>query len=304
MPKDSISICICTFQRTHLLFRLFERIAIQKTEGEFDITVVVVDNHIDGSAREIVSDLSTRYNIQTVYDVEPDRNFALVRNRAVSIASGNFIAFIDDDEVPVEDWLYRLRIMATTHDVDGVLGPVKPYFEQTPPDWLVRSGLCDRPSHPSGMIMNWEQTRTGNTLLKKAIFDQRGVWFDPHYATGGEDKDFFKRAEAAGCKFVWCEEAPAYELVPLERQCKSYYLRRALLQGAISAKYDRSTGDTRGAFQLCVKTLAAAAAYTLFLPVFFLGGMHVFMRYLVKDCHHIGRLSAMVGIPLIKQRNF
>jgi succinoglycan biosynthesis protein ExoM len=303
--KDSIAVCICTYQRTHLLPRLFEKISLQKTEDRFDITIAIVDNDKKAPARIMVSELESRFNVKTSYTVEPARNFAVVRNRVVRLSTGNFIAFIDDDEVPVEDWLYHLWLFSNQCNADGVLGPVRPYFENTPPDWLVRSGLCNRPSHTSGMILNWEQTRTGNTLLRRSIFDECGVWFDPYYATGGEDKDFFKRAEAAGCKFVWCEEAPAYELVPVERQSKSYYLKRALLQGAISAKYDRSgTDDIHRTLKLCAKTLVAAVIYTLLMPLFSLRGMHVLMKYMVKDCHHISRLFAMIGVPLIKQRNF
>jgi cellulose synthase/poly-beta-1,6-N-acetylglucosamine synthase-like glycosyltransferase len=288
----------------HLLPRLFGKLALQRTGGEFDFSIVVVDNDSEASARASVYKEAEGFRLQVTYDVEPERNFALVRNRAVRLSEGNYVAFIDDDEVPVEDWLYRLRLTAYQCDADGALGPVKPYFDTSPPDWLTRSGVCERPVHPTGMLMGWEQTRTGNALLHKSIFDQKGIWFDPGYATGGEDKDFFKRAMNAGCRFVWCEEAAAYELVPPERQTKSYHLKRALLQGAISAKYDRESGRRLGNLRLGLKTAIAATGYTLLLPVFMLGGVHVFMKYLVKDCHHISRLAAMMGSPILKNREF
>lgn len=304
MPRDSISVCVCTYRRTHLLPRLFEKLAVQRRDSEFDFDIVAVDNDAGSSARTMVSSLASRLNLEATYDVVPVKNFAMVRNRAVELAEGQFIAFIDDDEVPVENWLSRLRFTLNQCSADGVLGPVKPYFDQTPPSWLIKSGLCERPSHITGAVLHWGQTRTGNTMLRKSIFYQHGIWFDPRYATGGEDKDFFKRAAAAGCKFVWCEEAVVYELVPPERQRKFYYLKRALLQGAISSKYDLESGSAIDSFRMIVKTLSAAIAYTLLLPAFLVGGMHVFMKYLVKDCHHISRLSAMIGLPIIRDRNF
>lgn len=304
MSEDCISVCICTYRRMHLLPRLFEKLAAQQKGSEFDFNVVVVDNDEESSARAVVSNLASRYSLRVTYDVVPVRNFALVRNHAVELARGRFIAFIDDDEVPVDTWLLCLRTAVSQFRADGALGPVEPYFEQTPPPWLTRSGLCERPSHPDGKVLNWGQTRTGNTMLRRAIFTERGVWFDPRYATGGEDKDFFKRAQAAGCKFVWSEGATVYELVPPERQRKSYYLKRALLQGAVSLKYDLEGGSPLGFIRLSSKALTAALVYTFLLPGFLIGGMHVFMKYLVKDCHHIGRLSAMIGLPIIKDRNF
>jgi glycosyltransferase involved in cell wall biosynthesis len=304
MNKDLITVCICTYQRVHLLQRLFEKLSLEKGHRDFEFDIVVVDNDSAGSARAVVSNLESRFDLRVAYDVVPNRNFALVRNRAVELAKGEFIAFIDDDEVPVDSWLYRLRATLDQFGADGVLGPVKPYFEQTPPAWLIKSGLCERQSHPTGMMLNWRQTRTGNTMLRKTIFCKQGVWFDPSYATGGEDKDFFKRAMAAGCKFFWCEEAAVYELVPPDRQRRSYFLKRALLQGAISLKYDMESSSARDVLLLRLKTIAAAIAYTALLPVFLCGGMHVFIKYLVKDCHHISRLSAMLGLPIMSHRNF
>jgi hypothetical protein len=101
----------------------------------------------------------------------------------------------------------------------------------------------------------------------------------------------------AGSRFVWCEEGAAYELVPVERLTRSYFLRRSFLQGGISLKYDRGTG-VGGSVQLVLKTAVAAAAYSTLLPFFLMCGQHVFMKYLVKDCHHVGRLAAFVGIRI------
>lgn len=301
---ETISVCICTFRRTHLLPRLFASLAGQKTGGVFDFSLVVVDNDSAGSSRATVSELASRFQLQVAYDIEPERNFALVRNRALGLAPGDYIAFVDDDEVPLEDWLLQLHATANKYAADGVLGPVRPYFHTQPPDWLLKSGLCERPRHPTGMVMHWKQTRTGNTLIRRAVFEDYGIWFDPHFGTGGEDMDFFRRAIAAGCRFFWSEEAPVYELVPAERQQKSYHLKRALLQGAISCKYEGRRGNTAELAELYFKTGIAAVIYTLSMPAFWLIGMHAFMKYLVKDFHHIGRLFAFMGLEVFTSRNF
>jgi hypothetical protein len=51
------------------------------------------------------------------------------RNKALLHAEGNFIAFIDDDEFPEDDWLCNLFKACMRFGVDGVLGPVNPHFE-------------------------------------------------------------------------------------------------------------------------------------------------------------------------------
>src|SRR6267378_2274871 len=94
-----ITVCICTYRRLHLLPSLFEALARQDTEGRFTFSVAIVDND-SGSARRTVEELSARLSMKVRFDVEPERNFARVRNRVVQLAEGDFIAFIDDDEVP------------------------------------------------------------------------------------------------------------------------------------------------------------------------------------------------------------
>ncbi len=300
-----VSVCICTFRRAILLRRLLDGLAKLRGASEaFTLSCVVGDNDVSGSARPVVDDFSRASGIPVAYGIEPERNFALVRNRTLAMAGGDFIAFIDDDEVPVPEWMLNLLSAQKRFGADGVLGPVRPYFDAEPPRWIKRGRLCERPVHPTGMPMPWSKSRSGNVLLKRSLFEEGGLSFDPAYATGGEDVDFFKRAGRAGYRFVWCEEAPAYELVPPERWRASYFLKRGLLQGRVSLKYaaDRLTPAARA--RIGLHSLAALALYTLALPVLALGGFHLLMKYLIKCCHHLGRVFAAAGVDLVRQRSF
>lgn len=300
-----ICVCICTFRRPELLRRLLKALDDVRTDsGAFTLSGVVVDNDEAGSARAVVDRFARESHLPIVFDLEPQRNFALVRNRTLDLAAGDFIAFVDDDEVPVPEWLSKLLETQQRSGSDGVLGPVRPYFDGNPPRWIVRGKLCDRPVHPTGMVMEWSQCRSGNVLLKRSLFTEGGLRFDPVYATGGEDVDLFKRAVAAGYRFVWCEEAPAYELVPAERCRKSYFLKRGLLQGRISLRYAADKLTPAAKARIAIHSLAALFVYALLLPASAAGGFHLVMKYLIKSCHHLGRLSAVFGIDLIRQRDF
>ena len=50
----------------------------------------------------------------------------------------------------------------------------------------------------------------------------------------GEDQDFFRRAILNGHRFIWCNEAVAFELTPEIRWNLGFMLRRALVRGRIS----------------------------------------------------------------------
>jgi len=298
-----ITVCVCTYRRPELLERLLAALALQRTDGQFTFSCAVADNDAAGSARAVVERLQPTFPVPIRYAVEPARNLALARNRALSLASGKFLAFIDDDEVPRQDWLIQLWRTLHQYRADAVLGPVRPYFESRPPSWVVRSRICERASHATGSRIHWRQTRTGNVLLRREIVEG-GVRFDPAYAAGGEDVDFFRRAARASKTFVWCEEAPAFELVPEARLRRSYYLKRAFLQGRVSLKYAMDQPSALGTLQVAAKALAAAVVYTSALPFLFLLGDHLGMKYLIKDCHHVARLLAVLGVPDAARRDF
>ena len=298
-----ITVCICSYRRPELLGRLLAAVAVQRTDSLFTFSCAVVDNDASASARMVVERLQPTFPVPIRYAVEPARNFALARNHALSLVSGEFLAFIDDDEVPREDWLMQLWQTLHQFHADAVLGPVRPYFEGQPPSWVVRSRICERQSHATGSTLHWRQTRTGNVLLRTAIV-QDGIRFDPAYATGGEDVDFFRRAARAGKTFVWCEEAPAYELVPEARLRRRYHLKRAFLQGRVSLNYATEQPSALGTLRIAVKAFGAVVVYTCALPFLFLLGEHVGMKYLIKNCHHIGRLLAILGVSHSESRDF
>jgi len=301
---EEITVCICTYRRPELLERLLVALAKQRTDGRFQFSCVVVDNDAEASARATIERLQPTLPFPIRYDVETARNFALVRNRAIGLAEGKLFAFIDDDEVPREDWLIRMLNILEEYGADAVLGPVRPYFDGEPPRWIVRSGVCDRPPHPTGMMLHWRKTRTGNVLLRASMIRDEGLRFDPAYGSGGEDIDFFRRAAEAGKNFVWCEEGAVYELVPEQRLRRSYHIKRAFLQGRLSLKYATDHPSFFAKARVGVKAFTAAVLYTMALPVLFLLGDHLGMKYLVKDCHHIGRLLAMFGIEHSTKRDF
>ena len=50
------------------------------------------------------------------------------------------------------------------------------------------------------------------------------------------------------------------------------------------------------------KSVISFSIYTLALPFFFLIGRHIFMKLLIKDFDHIGRLLAVCGLDVIKEK--
>lgn len=283
-----VCVCICTYKRPLLLAALLGQIDAQLTHGEFTFSVVVVDNDAGRSAGEVVARAAARSRVPIVYAVEPDQNIAKARNKAVLTSSGDFLAFIDDDERPPRDWLLTALRALLAHDADGVLAPVRPLFEHEPPGWLLKGGFCERPEHPSGHQLSWRETRTGNVLMRRSLIDNMAEPFAPAYGNGGEDQEFFKRLIEGGARFVWCNEAPVQEVVPPERCRRSYFLRRALLRG-------QNERNLATAASVC-KSVLAVPLYALLLPFLALAGQHRLMHGSIRLCDHAGKLAAFLGL--------
>jgi glycosyltransferase involved in cell wall biosynthesis len=294
--KEHICVCICTYKRPQLLQRLLERLESQSTEACFTYSIVVVDNDHLQSAKQVVMEQRAASRIPLTYCVESQQNIALARNLAVQNATGDYIAFIDDDEFPAPDWLLTLFKACNQHHADGVLGPVKPYFENEPPHWVIKGKFFERPTHETGFTIDWTEGRTGNLLFRRQILEGIGEPFRAEYGSGGEDRDFFTRMIRKGHVFIWCNEAIAYEVVPPRRWQRGFMLKRALLRGKVDLV------DPASRWRNLAKSAIAIPAYILVLPFLLLLGQHMFMKFLIKTFDHLGRVLTYFGVDLVKEK--
>jgi succinoglycan biosynthesis protein ExoM len=270
----------------------------QETEGLFDYSIVIVDNDRVESARQIVEEFARQATISISYYVEPVQNIALARNKAVENANGDFISFIDDDEYPSTAWLLKLYTAFNTYKPNGgVMGPVVPHYPDGTPQWLIKSKICDRPNHPTGTILNWNMTRTGNAFLSTRIFREKGFLFDAKKGrTGGEDKELFKLLMEHGYSFIWCREADVYEVIYPARWKLSHYLYRSLMNGGV-------TGKEYGKYPAyLIRSLVSLFCYTLLLSVSIFNGKHYIYKFFIRVVYDFGRVMGCLAIVLEKER--
>lgn len=292
---EHISVCICTYQRPSMLLELLRKLEEQETSGFFTYSVVVVDNDAARSAEATVSGFLRGSDLEVMYVSEPRRNIALARNAAVSSANGDYVALIDDDELPGSSWLLTLYRACSDHEIDGVLGPVRASYAVSAPDWVLKGRFYDKGWHQSGDKIGWKDARTSNVLMKSRVFEDGDNLFRLQFGRGGEDVDFFQRAIQKKYVFVWCAEATVWETIPVARLTRRYILRRALLRGQQTVRYD-SFG-----WELIFKSLLAVPLYLAILPIALVAGHHRFMQVAMKLCEHSGRLLAVLGVNVIKE---
>ena len=245
-----VSVCLCTYKRPTLLAKCLQSLLDQNINRCFE--VVLVDNDADKIAAEVAETFAKRFSnsgSKLQYDVEPQQNIALARNKAVAMASGQYIAFIDDDEEAEKDWLEKLCGTLEREGADGVFGPVIRVFPKTFPECLVKSNLFREPRmRRTGSRIAGLEGRTGNILVKRAVLTKRKGPFEKHLRrTGGSDTELFYWLEKQGSQFCWCNEAVVREHIDNNRATLTWHFRRGYRSGWLMAMIATHTmGRTLG----------------------------------------------------------
>lgn len=297
-PDPQITVCMATFQRNGRLRAVLDDLARQDRLPD---QVVVVDNDPTGAARPVLEEYrASGVPFRVEYDVQPVPNISITRNRTVQMASGDWIAFIDDDERTTPEWLRELLSAAERYKADGVLGPVEPKVPTDAPRWIRRGRFYDFAHQPEGAEVPLNCMRFGNVLLRADLLRKEAQPFDPRYGlTAGEDADLLVRLVHKGARIVWTERAPVTEPVEPKRLSLRFLALRALAGGQGFARYTldggyRPVGPTdRILFMLqsLMQLLVAALLTLVSLPF----GRHHVAAWFIKACANFGKLSVLWG---------
>lgn len=242
-----------------LLATLPDRIA-EVPEG-VEVGVVVADNDPAGSARTVVDQAP----LDVHYVCEPHPGIGAVRNRLIHTArDARLLAFIDDDERPLEGWLPALVQTWRTHRADAVMGRVISVFEAHVDPWLIESGVFRRRERVTGTILH--TAAAGNLLIDLETVNRLALRFDEGLGlAGGEDTLFSKQLIGGGGRIVWCNESRAEDFVPEDRLTRDWAMKRAFSGGNAAVEVSLRLEPRRiGRAVVRVKGAAGGAARVLF----------------------------------------
>lgn len=224
-----IDICIISFKRPEGLTRLLASISRLERTSDIVLRIIVVDNDLFGSARAVVESAKQDIFFPIIYDVEPVQNIALARNRCLKHSAADYIALIDDDEVPSPRWLSALLACACQYKADVVFGPVLTSLPGNAPAWAREGAFFERPRFVTGTMC--DTGGSGNVLVKGELLKEDFRFAAEFGQTGGSDTVFFRQLFLAGKKLVWCDEAEVVEYVESNRLSIRWLLRRAFRSG-------------------------------------------------------------------------
>jgi succinoglycan biosynthesis protein ExoM len=269
-------------------------VAPQLRQIGLSFEIVVVDNDASGSAAPVADRLRAAGLVELRYVIEPAQNISRARNRSVEEARGEWIAFIDDDEIADEGWVEAYQRIVAARPADGYFGPVLPRLESPPPPWLDVDAFFARGAPDGDGPLSFRFTRTGNAFLKASrLREQR---FDPALGlTGGDDLELFAWMIDSGARFYWCAGARTFELYPAARLRLGWVLRRAFRDGYTYTLVDRRRRPGWRQAGAIAKAAGGAAAFLALAPAELLRGPKPAVRRLARAVLQLGHLSAFAG---------
>lgn len=249
-----VSVVLCTYvpERYDYFEEAVESVLIQSYD---DVELVIV---VDGSHtvyQKVMEDFGDN-EIIVVYLNEHNRGLLESRNTGAKLASGDIVAFLDDDAVANENWLAHLVSAYETNDAIAAGGKMTPAWVAGKPAflpeefyWLV--GVTHRgfPDGP-GEVRN---TFGSNLSFRRDVFLELGG-FDPEIG-GRQGEKNLQGGETELCarmrkeyeQGVWYEpQAEVAHKVFAYRTRPIWLLRRAFWQGYSKRVMEGLVSDSAG----------------------------------------------------------
>jgi glycosyltransferase involved in cell wall biosynthesis/GT2 family glycosyltransferase len=132
-PK-SLSVVINTCNRANSLEKTILSIFQQSASN---VELIVVNGPSTDHTNDVIEKYKTRIKIRTCNEF----NLSISRNIGIAAATGDIVAFIDDDAFPEPGWAKNLLGAYDSEDIGGVGGFV---FDHTGTDFQTKYIICDR----------------------------------------------------------------------------------------------------------------------------------------------------------------
>jgi O-antigen biosynthesis protein len=226
-----ISVVVCTHNGSETLAACLTGIRALEYP---DFEVVVVNDGSTDSTPEIVRSFGFRL-IST-----DNGGLGTARNIGLQAATGEIVAYLDDDACPDPHWLHYLALGFKDGRFAGIGGPNLPPAESG----AVATCVADAPGGPTHVLVSdceAEHIPGCNMAFRKTALEEVGG-FDPQFRVAGDDVDICWRLHAAGqelgfspAAFVWHQ--PRGSVAAYWRQQRGYGRAEALLERKWPHKY-------------------------------------------------------------------
>jgi len=287
---DLISVIMPTFRRPDGLEIALNSLLAQEDSG-LSVEIIIADNDPDGSARDYVEAMIAKTNSEIIYLHVPEPGVSNARNGALAIASGRYIAWLDDDQDASPAWLCELLDASKKHKASVVFGPCHARISnETPYREYYKKFFSRFGPGPENKIID-EFFGAGNSFMDLKRCALPDPVFNPDAnETGGEDDLLFTHIENNGGVFAWRETAKVHEDVRPHRATPEYVQARSFAYGQSPSELAYERRDILGIIKWMVVGLIQVISFYPVAMVARLLGRPSFIHYLSRTCQGAGKV--------------
>jgi glycogen synthase len=236
----SVSVIVSTLDRAAWLDRALAALSYQR-HGDFEVIVVA------GPSTDATEDVLDRHRSRVRVVRCPAANLSASRNLGLRAASGEIVAFLDDDAVPEPDWLQRLCAPFADAQVGGVGGVIRDHTgvnfqcRTVAADRFGRSAEIGQPRHPRldppgpEVERYLSLTGTNSSFRRDALLHIGG--FDEVYSYFLDETDVCLRLVEAGWRLEVVLEAEVHHAYAPSAQRREDRAPLSLVAPARSTAY-------------------------------------------------------------------
>jgi glucosyl-dolichyl phosphate glucuronosyltransferase len=240
------SVIVCTRNRGDALEECLQSLEGQQLADADEFEIVVVDNGSTDGTSDAVRAWAAQDPGRRMAVTEPSPGLSRARNRGLDAATGDVVAFIDDDASASPGWIAaHLAAYARDPQAVAVGGPIRLTWPSGRPDWLTpglehwfsaldfgdQSQPWPTPHGPYGTNMS---VRRADLVAVGGFADSLGRRGSSLISS--EEQDLFDRLRPLGGIVVYEPAAFVEHRVLADRISRSWVLRRGWAQGRSNAR--------------------------------------------------------------------
>ncbi|MEP0916524.1 hormogonium polysaccharide biosynthesis glycosyltransferase HpsE [Leptolyngbya sp. DQ-M1] len=251
LPLD-FTVAIRAFNAADRLPALLDKLQSQQNTESIRWEVLIVDNNSTDNTAEVVQAYQSKWKTCDLrYVLERKQGAAIARWRAIQEAKGAFIGFLDDDNLPAEDWVATASAFGRANPKVGAYGSqIHGIFEVEPPQNIRRIALYF-PIIERKNLLHFDTYKkglppgAGLTIRKQAWLDhvpENLIFQGPvkgSLATKWEDIEALHHMRNVGWEVWYNPEMHIYHYIPKWR-----------LEAAYLLKFLKSTGLSQHRFRM------------------------------------------------------
>lgn len=212
-----ISVVVCSYNGSRTIRDCCEGL-LRLEYPSFEV-IVVDDGSLDATAA-----IASEYDFRVIRT--ENRGLSSARNTGLEAATGEIVAYLDDDARPDPHWLHYLAATFLSTKHVGVGGP-----NITPPgDGPIAHCVANSPGNPTHILLSDQEAEHipgCNMAIRKAALQAIGG-FDPQFRIAGDDVDVCWRLQECGWTLGF---SPAAMVWHHRRNSVKAYLKQQLNYG-------------------------------------------------------------------------